>query len=705
MKFKTKLSLGYGILIAFMIMIAVIVFINVNNLIETQKRVDHTWEVITTADKTGAAMVDQETGIRGYMVTGNEDFLEPFNNGQKNFANGISELKTLTSDNPEQVTRWKDIQKKAEKWHQNVISRYMQMRKDVNESAAAVKRFEEVKSRTVGKEIFDQLRVKLVEIGDSFIAAGNMEGQILINQILLAVTNQETGQRGFLLTGLEESLEPYNQGKRDAEENLAKLRRLVELNPVRTVGLNQVGEVESLINEWQEKAAQPEIDARREVNKSKADMEDVAELVSQGLGKQYMDGIRTVLQEAIQVEVDLMNARKKKAEDSARLTILITIILSIIAIITGIAVAFFIIISITRPVNRGVDFARSIANGDLTVDIDIKQKDEIGTLVKALKDMSRKLVEIVANIKTAADNVSSGSQQLSASAQQMSQGSVQQAAAAEEASSSMEQMGSNIKQNADNSMETEKIAAKASQDAAESGKAVTEAVTAMKEIAAKISIIEEIARQTNLLALNAAIEAARAGEHGKGFAVVASEVRKLAERSQAAAGEISELSENSMNVAERAGEMLAKLVPDIQKTADLVQEISASSREQDSGAEQINKAILQLDEVIQQNASASEEMASTSEELASQAEQLQTTISFFDTGKDSGKVETKHHEPVRHLLTKGHSDTTTGVKLYDEHQSGDNGNSKIHKKDLVGAATGAGGNGHVDEIDSDFIEY
>ena len=187
-------------------------------------------------------------------------------------------------------------------------------------------------------------------------------------------------------------------------------------------------------------------------------------------------------------------------------------------------------------------------------------------------------------------------------------------------------MNATIRQNADNSQQTEKIALKSATAATESGKAVSETVEAMKEIARKISIIEEIARQTNLLALNAAIEAARAGEHGKGFAVVASEVRKLAERSQTAARQISDLSATSVQVAERAGEMLARLVPDIQKTADLVQEISAASREQTTGAGQINASIQQLNQVIQQNAGAAEEMASTAEELAAQAEQQQSMI-------------------------------------------------------------------------------
>ncbi len=278
-------------------------------------------------------------------------------------------------------------------------------------------------------------------------------------------------------------------------------------------------------------------------------------------------------------------------------------------------------------INKITEAAKEVSGGNLMVSL--RERSDNDELIRALSAMVGKITEVVTEVKMAADNVASGSVQLSANAQSMSEGASQQAAAAEEASSSMEEMSANIKQNADNAQQTEKIAVKSADDAKEGGKAVAETVQAMKDIAGKISIIEEIARQTNMLALNAAIEAARAGEHGKGFAVVASEVRKLAERSQVAAGEISELSVSSVEVAERAGEMLSAILPDIQKTAELVQEINASSKEQDTGAQQINKAIQQLDQVIQQNASASEEMASTAEELSSQSAQLQSTIAFF----------------------------------------------------------------------------
>ena len=295
------------------------------------------------------------------------------------------------------------------------------------------------------------------------------------------------------------------------------------------------------------------------------------------------------------------------------------------------------------------DAADEMANGNLTVAL--RERSPQDKLMKALSAMVAGITRVVSDIRGIAGEVASASQAISTTSIEVSKGASSQAASAEEASSSMEEMVSNIKQNADSAQQTDKIANKSAADAQESGKSVVEAVAAMKEIASRVSIIEEIARQTNLLALNAAIEAARAGEHGKGFAVVAAEVRKLAERSQKAAGEINQLSGTTVKVSERAGEMLTKLVPDIQRTAELVQEIAAASKEQDTGAEQINKALVQLEKVIQQNASASEEMASTTEELTSQSEQLVSALGFFRTGEDGhvASVRSVAAKPARHV--------------------------------------------------------
>lgn len=293
---------------------------------------------------------------------------------------------------------------------------------------------------------------------------------------------------------------------------------------------------------------------------------------------------------------------------------------------------------------RREELVEKVALGDLTVEMPVLSNED--TLGKSLVAMLDKLNEVVSDVKSAADNVAAGSQELSSTAEQISQGATEQAASAEEASSSMEEMVANIGTNADNARQTESIASKSSDDANKSGSAVQETVSAMHNIAEKISIIEEIARQTNLLALNAAIEAARAGDHGKGFAVVAAEVRKLAERSQHAAAEINTLATSSVDVAQDAGEMLKRLVPDIQKTADLVQEISVASSEQSGGAEQINVAIQQLDQVTQTNASAAEEMSASSEELAAQAGQLQDSVSFFSI-KQLGRQLAGHYTEDR----------------------------------------------------------
>lgn len=345
----------------------------------------------------------------------------------------------------------------------------------------------------------------------------------------------------------------------------------------------------------------------------------------------------------IEVKRSIVFAEAEQLEKSlaadSRNNVIVGAVAGAVVAVLGCLVLWLLANSIVAPIRKAVAFSEKIADGDFVDNrIDIDQKDEVGVLASTLRNMAEKLKEVVLEVQNVSEKVASGSGELSSSAQQVSEGAGQQAASIEEVTSSMEEMASNINQNAENAQETDSLATKAAGDARKCGEAVEKTVDSMRSIAEKISIVEEIARQTNLLALNAAIEAARAGEHGKGFAVVAAEVRKLAERSGEAAAEISELSSSSVDVAEQAGEMLSLLVPDIEKTASLVQEITAASNEQNSGASQINSAIGQLDRVIQQNASASEEMASTSEELSRQAQHLQSVMSFFHVGHQSAVV-------------------------------------------------------------------
>jgi methyl-accepting chemotaxis protein len=306
-----------------------------------------------------------------------------------------------------------------------------------------------------------------------------------------------------------------------------------------------------------------------------------------------------------------------------------SIFIGLVVLVLLLVMAFWIIRSITRPLNQAVGIANALAEGNLTMKIDVTSKDETGRLLTGMQTMVAKLSQVIGDVNSAASNIASASEEVATTAQSMSQASSEQAASVEETSASVEQMSASINQNTDNAKVTDGMASQASRQAVQGGVAVKETVAAMKQIAGKIGIIDDIAYQTNLLALNAAIEAARAGEHGKGFAVVAAEVRKLAERSQVAAQEISELASGSVDKAESAGKLLEEIVPAIRKTSDLVQEITAASSEQSSGVSQINMAMTQLNQITQQNASSSEELAATAEEMSSQAVQLQQVMQFF----------------------------------------------------------------------------
>ena len=442
-----------------------------------------------------------------------------------------------------------------------------------------------VKARTAQRLSEISLRVSMA--GNAMILADDDDG-----------VRRASSELGTLRKEAQEAiarLEPLTRGDADARA-LADAKRLVaELGP-------RYEKVASLLASGQPVAAQKAMDT--DLDPVLEQLRKVSEDMTAFTGR----------------EVDDAAKRQDAAYRTARA---VGISLVAAALLLAVAVAILVTRSITRPLDVAVGIVERVARGDLRDHVEVIGEDEVAKLLGAVKEMSERLGQVIGDVRAGAEALTGASAQVSATAQTLSQGTGEQAASVEETTSSLEQMSASITQNAENSRQTEAMAKEGARNAEEGGKAVVETVAAMKAISGKISIIEEIAYQTNLLALNAAIEAARAGEHGRGFAVVAAEVRKLAERAQRAAKEVSALAGSSVIVAERSGKLILDLVPAIRKTADLVQEVAAASAEQSAGVVQVSKAMGSVDQVTQRTASAAEELSSTSDEMASRAAALQ----------------------------------------------------------------------------------
>lgn len=670
MNIGRKITSGYALILMLMTIVSALVYFSISSIGEATRWVNHTYEVIRNAESVSAAMIDMETGQRGFMITGEDEYLEPFNSGKTKFGNLIKNGKRLTSDNSKQVLRWAEVEKLQSKWLLEVAISEIEARRIVTQGAAANQYFKKVSSRTVGKDIFDSIRGMLSKINEKFEAERNNRGSALITLLTLDLVNMETGQRGYLLSGKEESLEPFKQGQINFSVHIEELSNLIE-NSV--VSLSDLDNLQNRISDWIVQAAQLEIDARKDMNRFSMTIDDISVMMKQGKGKFYMDLIRGVVNDIVAEEERLIIIRDEELESASQTAKISSIVGTLVAIIFGIVLASFIVNGIVKPILKTNTILQDIANGqgDLTKRLIVESTDEVGQLSGYFNEFMSKLQGIITEAVSSANQLAAAAEQMSAVSKKSSKGLSQQNDETMQVATAINEMASAVEEVARNTENATNAAKNADSESKSGNQLVSETIDSIKELASEIDssseaidnlkvhserigavldVIKSIADQTNLLALNAAIEAARAGEQGRGFAVVADEVRTLAKRTQDSTSEIERIisdlqlgAEHAVNVmqssktkssatvdkGEQSGAFLLSVTNAINTILEMNTKIASVVQETSGVTQEVSRNISNIRSISEKTSTGAEEANATSHDVAELSSDLQRLVSQF----------------------------------------------------------------------------